>query len=420
MDSLNQASHPPSTISMARLFKIAFDGCDLKPLRAERTARIESCPNDAAALMDLCVIEQLLGNQATGLRRQAQALSLDRLYRSPWPVTSQALRVLAFKAPGDVGTNTPIEFLLDGSDVVLYTFYVVPGRPAPNPISEPIPEPIPEHDIAIVLVCDSDSNRPVLREIELLIPGWPCPVLNQPAGIFRTSREQMYASLKNLKGVQMPATVRVSRDCLQKIATGFTPVHDLLREPQAAFPLIVRPVDSHAGRSLAKLDAPASIAAYLANQQETEFFISRFVDYRGADGLFRKYRIIWVDGQPYPVHMAICEDWKVWYYNAGMATNAAKRDEEARFMAAFDDGFARRHSAALAAIAGEFRLEYFGIDCAETTDGELLVFEGGVDLVAHDMDRPDVYPYKSRHMQKLFAAFRAMLKRKSVAAWVTA
>jgi len=410
MDNTIAFSRAASPISMARLFKTAFDGHDLKPLQAQASARINSDPADAAALMDLCVIEQLLGNQAVGLQCQAQALGIQRLYRSSCPASPQALQVLAFKAAGDVGTNTPIEFLLDGSDVVLHMLYVVPGQPLPNPI--------PEHDIAIVTPCESDQNRPVLREIERLIPCWPCPVLNQPAGIFRSSREQMYSVLQKVEGLTMPATVRISRAALEQIGRGFKPAGDFLGEADAVFPLIARPVDSHAGRSLVKFDSPSPIATYLANQQETEFFISRFVDYRSSDGLFRKYRVIFVDGRPYPCHMAISEDWKLWYYNSGMAMNAAKRDQEARFMATFDTGFARRHAAALSSIAERLGLEYFGIDCAETSDGTLLVFEGGVDLVAHDMDRPDVYPYKSQHMQTLFAAFRNMLKRKSVGAAV--
>jgi hypothetical protein len=167
-----------------------------------------------------------------------------------------------------------------------------------------------------------------------------------------------------------------------------------------------------------KLDAPSEIAGYLANQKDPEFFISRFMDYRSSDGLFRKYRIIWVDGRPYPCHMAIADDWKIWYYNAGMADSAAKRSEEAHFMATFDNGFARRHGPALAAIAEQFGLEYFGIDCAELPDGRLLVFEGDNTLVVHEMDPPDLYPYKSPHMQKLFAAFRDMLKCKSIEASV--
>src|ERR1700690_657547 len=136
MDKVTAIPGPASPISMAKLFKMAFDGCDLKPLRAQMTALIESNPLDAAALMNLCVVEQLLGNQAAGLRRQAEALSFQRLYRSSWPASSHALHVLAFMAPGDVGNNTPIEFLLDGSDVVLHMLYVVPGQPAPNPLPD--------------------------------------------------------------------------------------------------------------------------------------------------------------------------------------------------------------------------------------------------------------------------------------------
>jgi hypothetical protein len=404
MDNLESNLQVPSPISMAKLFKTAFDGHDLRPLRLQTLARIEADPHDAAALLNLSVIEQLLGNREAGLHRQSQALALERLYRSPWPASSHALRVLAFKAPGDVGTNTPIEFLLEGADVVLYTLYVVPGQPIPNPL--------PDHDIAIVTPCESDQNRIVLREIERLISDWPRPVLNQPRGIYRSSRENLYRMLQTIEGIAMASTVRVPRTSLENIGIGAAPVCDFLSE--AAFPLIARPIDSHAGRSLVKLDEPSSIAPYLASQPEQEFFISRFVDYRSTDGLFRKYRVMLVDGRPYPCHMAISDDWKVWYYNADMALSAAKRDEESRFMETFHTGFAQRHSCALAAIPEKLGLEYFGIDCAETPDGKLLLFEGGVDLVAHDMDRPEVYPYKGAHMQSLFGAFRSMLQRRSV------
>jgi hypothetical protein len=409
MDNSTVESRRCTTISVARLFKTAFEGHDLKPLRAQLLARIEGDPLDAAALLDLSVVEQLLGNQAEGLRHQAQALRIQRLYRPSWPTPPQALRVLALMAPGDLGNNTPIEFLLDASDVELYILYVVPGQPLPNPL--------PEHDIAIATPCESDQNRGVLREIQRLIPSWPCTVLNQPDRIMRSARERMHSLLGAVPELLMPATVRANRAVLEQMGHGSRASANLLSE--AEFPLIVRPVDSHAGRSLAKLDEPSSIAAYLAGQQETEFFVSRFLDYRNSDGLFRKYRVMWIDRRAYPVHMAISEGWKVWYYNAGMANSEAKREEEARFMAEFDSGFARRHARALEAIADRIGLEYFGIDCAELPDGKLLVFEGGVDLAAHDMDRPDVYPYKSAHMQKLFAAFREMLNRKSVRDEVT-
>src|SRR5580658_848740 len=157
---------------LAMLFKVAFDGGDLRPLRDRLIAQSRSNPADAAAaLISLSVIEQLLGDQASGLAYQGVALGLHRLYQSSWQASPNALRVLAFKAAGDVSTNTPIEFLLEGSDIVLYSLYVAPGQPLPQ---------VPEHDIAIVTVGESDRDRPVMREIERLVQTWPCPVLNRP------------------------------------------------------------------------------------------------------------------------------------------------------------------------------------------------------------------------------------------------
>jgi hypothetical protein len=395
---------PPSLTNVAQLLKMAFDGNDLTPLREQMIARLESDPADAAALMDLCAIEQILGRQSEGLRFQAEALNLHRLYRSSWPASPQALRVVAFMTPGDIGSNLPIEFLLQGSDVVLYLLYIVPGQA--------IPDPLPEHDIAIVIAGESDQVRPVMQEIERLIPTWPCPVLNWPDQVLRLSREEMYVALRDVPGLVMSETVRIDRSSFKQLARGLVSIDQLLEV--TLLPLIARTIGSHAGRGLAKLDDTAAIDTYLADHPDSEFFLSRYIDYRSPDGLFRKYRIVWIDGRPYPCHMAIADEWKVWYLNANMAESEAKRAEEARFMETFDDDFARRHAEALKGVVERFGLEYMGIDCAELPDGQLLVFEGDIALVAHDMDSPDVYPYKGPHMRELFAAFYNLLRQKSL------
>jgi hypothetical protein len=96
-----------------------------------------------------------------------------------------------------------------------------------------------------------------------------------------------------------------------------------------------------------------------------------------------------------------------------MKESAAKRAEEAQFMARFDSDFARRHGPALAAIAERVGLDYFGIDCAETAAGALLVFEGDIAMIVHAMDSPETFPYKPPQMRKVFDAFRAMLHARS-------
>lgn len=395
-------------LGIAALSKLAFDGVDLAPLRSQLLDKYVFEPGNAAALIDLSILSQLEGGVEEGLARQAEALALRRLYRSPFAGAAPGLRLLAFAAPGDIGTNTPLEFLLEGSDVALTTLYVVPG--------EPCPDAIPEHDLAIVAAGESDANKPVLDEIARMAADWPKPVINLPDRIALLGRERLCALMSKVPSIEMPLTERIDRTTLAAIAAGTVPLTAVLAD--AAFPLIIRPVDSHAGRGLQKLDDAAAMGLYLAERAERAFFISRFVDYRSADGLFRKYRIVFVAGQPFACHMAITDQWMIYYLNAGMSESAAKRAEEERFMANFASDFAARHEAALAALAEKVGLDYFGIDCAETADGKLLLFEADIAMIVHLMDSVALYPYKAPQMRKVFAAFIAMLKARAAAGGV--
>jgi len=380
-------------IGVATLSKMAFDGEDLNPIWETLVHRFVYEPDDAAALMDLSIIEQIFGNREIGISHQTRALEIRQLYPSRCAVTPPSLRLLAFAAPGDIGANTPLEFLLAGSDIALETLYVAPGVP--------LPVEIPEHDVAIVSVAQSAEHAAVLAMLSELGARWPRPLLNAPERVALLSRERLHALLAAAPGIAIPATSRITRAALAG------PLAD------GGFPLIVRPIDSHAGVGLAKLDEPAAIASYLAERGEAEFTISSFVDYRSADGLFRKYRIVFVGGRPYACHMAIADQWAIWYLNAGMKDDAAKRAEEAHFMTAFDADFGRRHAAALAEIESRIGLDYFAIDCAETADGKLLVFEADIAMIVHDMDPAEIFPYKAPQMRKVFRAFRAMLRRAS-------
>ena len=198
----------------------------------------------------------------------------------------------------------------------------------------------------------------------------------------------------------------MERSVLEAVAAGTAPLAAL--HADLRYPIIARPIGSHAGNGLEKLDGGADLAAYLAVHPEREFFAASFFDYSGADGLYRKLRVVFVNGRPFIAHMAISERWMVHYLNADMG-EAAHRAEEARTMATFDDGFAMRHREAFEALAATFGLDYFGIDCAETLDGRLVVFEADVAMIVHAMDSAELYPYKKPAMAKLFAGFIAGL-----------
>ena len=379
-------------IGLAALAKRAFDGEDLTALRSELIRRMIAEPENAAVLMDLSIIERLTGDPGDAQALQIRALERSQLFGRPAAAATPGLRLLAFMAPGDFMANTPLEFLLEGSDVSLDMLYLLPG--------EPLPDDIPEHDLAFVAIGESEASRPLLRDLEQHLRSWPRPVLNAPERIAILSRDGAYALLRETPGIAIPETRRIARAEL----AGLSGVD---------FPIILRPIGSHAGEALERIEDADDLAGYLRRIGEDEFYLAPFVDYRGPDGLFRKYRVALVEGRPYASHGAISAHWMIHYLNAGMRESAEKRAEEARWMADFDDDFARRHASAFAALAERVGLDYVAIDCGETRDGKLLIFEVDVAMIVHAMDPPALFPYKRPAMRKLFEAFRAMLGEKA-------
>jgi hypothetical protein len=51
------------------------------------------------------------------------------------------------------------------------------------------------------------------------------------------------------------------------------------------------------------------------------------------------------------------------------------------------------------------------VDCAQNKDGNLLIFEADNTAVVHNMDSPELFPYKPPQMRAIFEAFAAMLLR---------
>jgi hypothetical protein len=389
-------------IGMARLAKLAFDGADLRPMWAEVSARLLNGEADAGEGMDLSLIAQLLGHKETGLSIQHEVLASRRLFRLPCLSQTPRMRVLALAAATDMGSNTPIEFLLQDFAIELMVLYVI--------AEAELPVPLPEHDIAIVIASDSDDCRDALRKIEGAAPRWPRPLLNPPQRIGNLDRDKLHRLLAGIEGLAIPATIPCARERLADAIESTGAPAELAGT--LVFPLIIRPRGSHAGVGLAKIDDVPALRRYLDQSEAEEFFVARFVDYASEDGLFRKYRVVFVDGQPYACHMAVADRWDIWYLNAGMSGDAGKRLEEATFMSTFDIAFARRHRSALTAMAERVGLDYFIVDCAETRDGSLLIFEADNTAVVHNMDQPEVFPYKPAQMRRIFDAFVAMLERR--------
>jgi hypothetical protein len=364
----------------------------------ERSATTQA---EAAALaFDRSLAHQLRFQPEQARELQAAALARGCLFRVGErfaPLGAHPVRMLALMAPGDLMVNTPLDFITAHLDVRLDLLFVVPGQP--------LPERMPEHDVAFFAVSESDPAT--LRRLAPLFATWPRPALNDPARVLRLTRDGVAAAFGDAPGMAVPRVVAVSRANLERMAVtaalpaGYT------------YPVLLRPVGSHAGHDLELLDGPRALAGYLARIVGDSFFVANFIDYRGADGLFHKYRLVFIGGAPFVCHMASSEHWMVHYLNAGMADSAAKRALEAAAFAEFDDGFAHRHQAALAAIDAWVGLDYHQIDCAEAPDGRLLLFEADTAAIIHTMDSPELFPYKPAQMRRVMRAFGEMARRRA-------
>ena len=393
-----ELSNPDTTrlVGLAHIMRLAFNGDNLAKITSDLAKRIELNSLDFAAMMDLSVVFQLSAKPEIALQLQSEALQQHQTFELRSNPMNPSMRVLAIMGPGEIMANTPIEFLVEESDISLSFLYLGEGLPVPNQI--------PDHDIAFVAVCESDRSQFLLSQLNSIMKHWRQPFINNPARIAQLSRDQVSQSLKSANGIVASEARRLSR----------MDMANLFIAGDGSYPIIARPVNSHAGHGLSKLENCEQAMEYLTAHDSEEFFVAPFIDYRSEDGMYRKYRIVVVDGQPFAAHMAISKHWMVHYLNADMLQSQKNRNTEAEFMSNFDRNFAAKHREALLEIDQRIGLDYYSIDCAETPDEDLLVFELDNGAVVHSMDSVELFPYKVSQMQLVFEAFHQMLKRKSI------
>lgn len=405
-DFLGERTPLNTFLGLAPFLRLSLEGQDLIPLTQKIFEQLEEHSANADLLMNLSMIMQILGDETLGLDIQQQALLLKRTYRIP-PATKPAkYRLLLLMVPGVVSENTPLDCLLEGESVELIFYYLDDKEPW-------FLDNIPEHDIVMVGVCESEQNRPVLEALKEAIKEWTKPVINLPEFIGNTYRTRASELLQDVPGIEIPMTFLVEKSVLTGLVAKQGQLSDSFEGVR--LPIIIRPRDSHAGRDLEKMNDLDALTDYLQAVECDELFISNFIDYSDEKGNFSKYRVVLIEGDAYICHKAISTHWMIHYVNAGMLEEEDKREDEAQSMLHFDE-FVGRHKDALSAIYEKTGLDYLGIDCAETMDGQLLIFEIDHVMVVHGMDPVDMFAYKLEPIQKIKDAFNRMVDDKINAA----
>ncbi|MFP6560153.1 tetratricopeptide repeat protein [Paraburkholderia sp. B3] len=377
----------------------ACAGRRLRSLRHFERA-LEYAPDDATTAHLVANLQQALGMDEAAEASYRRALKLRPLILIPAAVAPPDFRALFVFAPG--AGNTPIEYLVANarfeSNVITvladmdYDYDRLRGYA----------------DVVVNLVSDVDRGLASLGPAEAFIAAIGSPVVNPPRLIAETSRESVARRLEHVPGCRVPQTRLYPAAALQALAA---------RGGEAlSFPLLVRPAGSHGGEAFEKVEDLAQLQAFLAKHVAGNYYLTPFVNYRSADGYFRKYRFVFVDDEILPYHLAIDDKWKVHHVTTGMVDSAWMQAEEQAFL---DDpwrvfGTAQRE--ALQAIRNAIGLDYFGIDCSLGRDGAIVVFEVNASMLVHGNNQQ--FPYKTEAVERIKRAFHAMLARRVAACQV--
>lgn len=297
--------------------------------------------------------------------------------------------------------NVPTDFLFDRAHFeTVAVKLILPGDGAA--LSSPLIDTLPDFDIAFNAIGDADRGAPFLAQAAELCGKLDAPVLNPPTEIPLTRRDLLPSLLGDIPGLAVPTTRRVTRACLSAWSEG----DELARRT-----VLLRPIGSHGGEDLVRVDEGSGVTAFLEAVPADEYYLSDFWDYRSADGYFRKYRLIFVDREVYPYHLAIAKDWLLHYWRADMA-DWMKREEEA-FLGDFRSAFQGVAADAVAEVARRIDLDYAGMDCAILPDGRVLLFEANATMLVHLRDSRQGFAYKHAHVPRIIDAVTRLVTRRT-------
>jgi len=386
------ARHPGDPMSRVNLGNVLHERGEFQPAREQYETALRRDPGHREAHQGLANVLAELGDEERAQWHRRKAFegrpALELPFRGAEPPVSLLLLV------SSRGGNIPTRNLLD--DRVFRISVVLPEFYDPK-------VPLPPHQVVFNAIGDADRAAPALAAAQSVVALTTAPVINLPSAVLATGRAD-HARLARVPGVVMPATVTLPRELLSSLDTAATVARHGFR-----FPLLLRTPGFHTGRHFLRVEGPEALAGAVAELPGKELTVIEFLNARGADGKVRKYRVMMIGGDLYPLHVAISSHWKIHYFTAEMAERADHRAEDARFLENMPEVLGPRAMEALAQIQATLGLDYAGIDFGLSATGDLLLFEANATMVVNPPEPGERWAYRRPAVERIFAAVHRML-----------
>ncbi len=383
-------------------------------------------PDDPAALVDLGNVLADLGAWDDSRAQYERALRcepdhpiahyvLARLLAERGDPAAAHHRARAFAAPivhvTPASDPRPLRVLLpiaaDGGNLVTTLFFDDRSVEVTTIVAESYRDewPLPPHDCIVNAVADADRSGSALDAVARIVAASGRPCINPPAAIRDTGRVAMSERLRAIDGVIVPRTQSFARSACTAgalLAAGFT------------FPLLLRAPGFHAGRYFVRVPSAADLAAQCDALPGDELLAIAFVDTRRADGRYRKYRMLAIDGALVPLHLAVARYWKVHYFRSDNAVRAASRNVEAAYLADPRGHLGATAYAALERVRDALGLDYGGIDFTLDDAGNVVVFEANASFAIYLPDDDATAAYRRPYADAAVRAVREMIRARAL------
>jgi aromatic-L-amino-acid decarboxylase len=264
---------------------------------------------------------------------------------------------------------------------------------------------LPPHQLVLNAIGEADGAPAALAGALSVLAHTTAPVINAPAAILATGRCDIVRGLSSIPGLITAKTITMSREqLLDPEAAG------MLAHQGFAFPLLLRTPGFHGGEHFLRVDTVDQLRPCVDELPGDDLLVIQYLDARGPDGACRKYRVMMVDGQLYPLHVAISGDWKIHYYSADMADCPEHRAEDAAFLADMPAVLGPRAMAALQHIQDTLGLDYGGIDFGLNERGDVLLFEANATMAVVVPEKDPRWDYRRPATERIYTAVWTMLR----------
>jgi len=373
---------PSDAMAHANLGIVLFELEQFPKARSHLQHALELEPDSTIAHLGMARLFAVEGNDAESLRHQRAALGTAAISIGT-PLRENAPRLLLLTSEDQFGATSG-EWLSDT------TFSIA------TLIVERFHDDLelPPHQAVFNAITDADRNAPALELARKIVARSTVPVVNHPDAVLATARTALAQRLRDLPGVVVPATRAFSR-------------RDAL--PDLVWPMLLRAPGYHSGQHFVRVERAEELAQALAQLPGDELLAIEALPAQSPDGLFRKYRMMIVDGELYPMHAAISNDWKVHFFSAEMAQHPERRAEDEAFLGSPESVLGAQALRALDGIRTRLELDYGGIDFGIDERGCILVFEANATMTVPAPPSGALWDYRRPSVTRILEATRSML-----------